>query len=267
MSYGADDPDGLLGRNNRRIATRPTGANRSLSGDVKTAALARQVFQLIDVEYESPMVLAIQCKARPLVVGSVFGTPAIWRIRAGLDRTTLETREYQQGDVSITTVARSLSVTAETLSANQTVSAICVPVDMSCDVGALSAFDAKSASINATDSMVMSAPQTPLVGSPSTLDTLLSAYGAAINPAVVDGYSRFYGSPYNRRGFTVMNATAVDMFLMLGTPATGTAAGSYTIKIVAGGYYEGPFGYGGPLDYWFASAGAGLAYFTVLGAR
>jgi hypothetical protein len=171
------------------------------------------------------------------------------------------------GELSIVVVARSLSVTVEAVASAvafpHSVQAVAVPIEISCDVGALSALDVKSASYTPDRSLTFSAPQVPILGAPSTLDTLLVTYGTT--PAELAEIGRFFGEPF-RRGFTVVNATAVNMFLLLGTPGTGTSAATYTVLLVPGAYWEAPYGYSGAADYWFAAAGAGEAYFTVLGA-
>ena len=63
-----------------------------------------------------------------------------------------------------------------------------------------------------------------------------------------------------RAGFTVYNDSEVVLYLALGSAAA--SATNFTISIAAGGYYEGPWGYDGPVQGVFASAGAGAARIT-----
>lgn len=67
-----------------------------------------------------------------------------------------------------------------------------------------------------------------------------------------------------RHGFLVYNDSAVDLYLRFGTAAA--SASDFTVKLVAGAYFEAPASYDGPVHGVFASAGAGFAYVTEIGA-
>lgn len=67
----------------------------------------------------------------------------------------------------------------------------------------------------------------------------------------------------NRLGATIFNDSAVELYLKLGATASTT---SFTCKMLAGAYYEVPFGYTGIIDGIWASDGAGAARITELSA-
>lgn len=67
-----------------------------------------------------------------------------------------------------------------------------------------------------------------------------------------------------RHGFTVFNDTEADLYLVLGSSAASTT--SFTVKMAAGSYYEGPWGYDGPVRGIWSAAGAGAARITEIGA-
>ena len=274
MSYDADDPDDILGpasAANRPGSKRSGGLVRGLTGDVAQVFATGQRVQLIDVEYDVPKVLMVSGRVLPTREHFNGGnsTLATWRIRTGIDRSLLvDEKTFGSGRFSLTVVARSLSVTAEAsqltldpagpLAYPHTIQAIAVPMDISCDVGDLSALSANPAYESPNSALLCTAAQTPLVGSKGNLDGLIDS-SVVIDPTL-------YGRSY-RRGFAVQNATAVDMFLLLGSFVSPANANAYTVKVVSGAYYEAPYGFSGAVDFWFASSGLGEAYFTVFGAN
>lgn len=54
-----------------------------------------------------------------------------------------------------------------------------------------------------------------------------------------------------RVGFTIFNDSTAVVYVKLGTTASAT---DFAVRIAAGGYYEGPFGYTGRIDGIWASA-------------
>lgn len=60
----------------------------------------------------------------------------------------------------------------------------------------------------------------------------------------------------SRRGLSVYNNSTADLYLKLGATASTT---SFTVKVLAGGYYEVPFNYTGVVDgIWSAANGSAL---------
>ena len=66
-----------------------------------------------------------------------------------------------------------------------------------------------------------------------------------------------------RLGATIYNDSTVDLYLKLGTTASLI---SFTVKMVAGSYFECPFGYTGIIDGIWASDASGAARITELTA-
>lgn len=54
-----------------------------------------------------------------------------------------------------------------------------------------------------------------------------------------------------RLGFSIYNDSTAVVYVKLGTTASAT---DFAVRIAAGGYYEGPFGYTGRIDAIWASA-------------
>lgn len=263
MSYDADDPLDLLGKKSS-VAHAPkfAGSKRMLTGDVRVATAAGQKLQLIDVEYERPQALMLSCQVLPTnqFYNEGQSNSAIWRVDTGLDRSPLLTQDtFTSGRFSRVVVARSLSVVAESVTGlsvfPHTIQAVVVPIDVSCDVGNLNALIAGSPGERPNVGWTVSVPQTAVLGAEDSMEAYLDAQQAQ---AYLFGRSL-------RRGFSCFNNTAVDMFLLLGSRGVGTAASAFTVKIVAGGYYEAPYGYAGYVGFWFSAAGAGTAYFSSYG--
>lgn len=59
-----------------------------------------------------------------------------------------------------------------------------------------------------------------------------------------------------RKGASIYNDSTVDLYMKLGATASST---SFTYKLVAGAYYEVPFGYTGIIDGIWASDASGAA--------
>ena len=67
----------------------------------------------------------------------------------------------------------------------------------------------------------------------------------------------------NRLGAMVYNDSTVDLYLKLGATASTS---SFTVKMVAGSYFEVPFGYAGIIDGIWSSDASGKALLTELSA-
>lgn len=63
-----------------------------------------------------------------------------------------------------------------------------------------------------------------------------------------------------RAGFTVYNDSEVDLYIALGSADASTSV--FTVKLGAGIYYEGPWGYDGPVQGVFSEGGDGAARIT-----
>lgn len=63
-----------------------------------------------------------------------------------------------------------------------------------------------------------------------------------------------------RAGFAIYNDAEDDLYVSLGEADASTT--SFTVKLAAGIYYEGPWGYDGPVKGIWAAAGAGAARIT-----
>lgn len=67
-----------------------------------------------------------------------------------------------------------------------------------------------------------------------------------------------------RHGFFVYNDSNADLYLRFGAGAASTTA--FSVKLVAGAFYEGPYSYDGAVQGIWASAGGGAARVTELAA-
>ena len=67
-----------------------------------------------------------------------------------------------------------------------------------------------------------------------------------------------------RHGLLVFNDSEAILYLRFGTAAA--SATDFTVKLVAGAYFEAPASYDGAVHGVFASDGAGFAYVTEIGA-
>ncbi len=65
-----------------------------------------------------------------------------------------------------------------------------------------------------------------------------------------------------RAGFTIYNDSAddADLYVALGSADASTSA--FTVKLAVGIYYEGPWGYDGPVQGIWSASGAGAARVT-----
>lgn len=87
-----------------------------------------------------------------------------------------------------------------------------------------------------------------------------TATRTSVAAATVDTQLLAAGS---RAGFTLSNESTATLFLALG--AAAASATDYSVKVAAGGYYEAPYGYSGPVrGVWDAVNGA--ARITELGS-
>lgn len=83
---------------------------------------------------------------------------------------------------------------------------------------------------------------------------------ATITSASQSDTSAEFLAATERAGFMVFNDSDVDLYIALGED--DASATSFTVKLGAGIYYEGPWGYDGPVQGVFGASGAGAARIT-----
>jgi len=225
-------------------AARPPGAPRGVTGDVR-ALNSQQTAQIIDATWDEPKVL--------LVTGqSSGGVSLYWTLRAGVERATLGTFEYESTNFSRVVIARSiqLSVQNQSLINGVQASAVVVVIDASAEI---------------TD-ILGTSPHAP-EGKPNV--ALFASY--AISTAAISLTSSIptnapFGVGYYA-GMTIYNRSpgGRNMFILLGD-ANPIVNDTFTHIIAPGGMYEVPYGYNGDVRaIWDGVDAAGAAAVTVLG--
>ena len=101
----------------------------------------------------------------------------------------------------------------------------------------------------AADSATQVSASSPLPVAPSRPS---AAARTSVAAAAAD--TQLLAANTSRFGATVHNDSSADLYLALGPTAASTA--SFTVKLAAGGYYEVPYGYTGPVrGIWSSAAG------------
>lgn len=126
--------------------------------------------------------------------------------------------------------------------------------------------DAASAtgSISAKLKSIASTTVQMVIDSNSNLKVQTQRPSSATTTQVADSASsvQLLASTASRQGATITNDSTVTLYVKLGTTASLT---DYTVPLVAGAYYEVPFGYTGRIDgIWASDPGTGAARITEL---
>lgn len=259
MAYDADDPLNHLGRRSGPSMDtglpsgpfRARGPLRGLTGDVRNIPNGGSAM-LIDVEYETPRALLVNCQANELLSAGLIS----YTVRTGLDRSPLRADTVEQpADLVFNriVVARSLQVIiqypAGQPNPSVNVAAAVLPIDLNAEASSVLGFAPAIDRGPPNSALSFVAPESIVS---ATFDSNITV------PAQVAVFG-----PGRRAGFSVYNNSASILYLNMG--GVFAAPFAFTIPMAPGSYFEAPYNYSGPMAYVFAAAGPGTAQFAAFG--